>query len=64
VFELDAHGRQGPETSDPALEREAIAWYQVAAHAFHSGLLRDEEQKPPQARTAPGPRPAALELMR
>ncbi len=58
VFMLDAQGRQGAETSDPDLAREAIAWYQVAAHAFRSGLLRDEEQIRPEARAAPGPRQA------
>jgi phosphoglycerol transferase MdoB-like AlkP superfamily enzyme len=52
VLELDAQGRAGRPASDPELEREAIAWYQVAAHAFRSGLYRDEEQIPPQARTA------------
>ena len=50
VFLLDDKGRQGAETRDPELAREAIAWYQVAAHAFRSGLLRDEEQVPPEAR--------------
>jgi phosphoglycerol transferase MdoB-like AlkP superfamily enzyme len=55
VFDLDAQGRVGGRASDPELEREAIAWYQVAAHAFRSGLCRDEEQIPPQARAATGP---------
>jgi phosphoglycerol transferase MdoB-like AlkP superfamily enzyme len=59
VFRLDPDGRQGAQTSDPALAREAIAWYQVASHAFRNGLLKDEEQIPPEARGAPGPLRAA-----
>jgi phosphoglycerol transferase MdoB-like AlkP superfamily enzyme len=35
---------------DPSLVSEAIAFYQVASHAFHSGLYRDEEQVPPADR--------------
>ena len=38
---------------DARLRREAIAFYQVAAHVFRNGLYRDEEQVPPAAR--PGP---------
>jgi len=64
VFRLDAAGRQGAATSDPALAREAIAWYQVAAHSFRNGLLKDEEQIPPAARTAPGPHRVAAHLPR
>jgi hypothetical protein len=45
----------GGRASDPEFEREGIAWYLVAAHAFRSGLYRDEEQIPPQARAATGP---------
>jgi len=36
----------------PAFAREAIAFYQVAARAFHEGWYRDEEQLSPQQRTA------------
>jgi arylsulfatase A-like enzyme len=59
VHELGAQGRVGARASDPELEREAIAWYQVASHAFRSGLYRDEEQVPPQARAAGAQRVAA-----
>ncbi|HJS37024.1 MAG TPA: LTA synthase family protein [Burkholderiales bacterium] len=64
VFELDAQGRVGGRASDPELEREAIAWYQVASHAFRSGLYRDEEQVPPQARVAAGAQHVAAHLVR
>ena len=47
---------------DPSLVREAIAFYQVASHAFRHGLYLDEEQVPPgeranaqDARRAPQP---------
>jgi len=64
VFLLDAQGRQGAETSDPELVREAIAWYQVASHVFRAGLLRDEEQIPPGARAAPAVRQASAPHVR
>jgi len=51
-YVLDAAGRVGAVASAPGLERDAIAYYQVASYAFRNGLLRDEEQHPPQARTA------------
>jgi phosphoglycerol transferase MdoB-like AlkP superfamily enzyme len=35
---------------DPSLVREAIAFYQVASHAFRNGLYLDEEQVPPAER--------------
>ena len=35
---------------DPSLVREAIAFYQVASHAFRNGLYLDEEQVPPVER--------------
>lgn len=35
---------------DEQLLREAVAFYQVAAHVFRAGLYRDEEQVPPAAR--------------
>ncbi|MGE0876691.1 MAG: LTA synthase family protein [Burkholderiales bacterium] len=40
---------------DPSLEREAIAYYQLAAHVFGSGLYRDEEQLPPERRSGAPP---------
>jgi len=64
VFELDAQGRQGRETSDAELVREATAFYQVAAHVFRTGLYRDEEQVPPEARTAPAPQRVAARVPR
>ena len=36
--------------SAPDFAREAIAFYQVASHLFHSGLYGDEEQIPPEQR--------------
>ena len=36
----------------PDVAREAIAFYQVASHLFHSGLYGDEEQLPPEGRVA------------
>jgi len=35
---------------DPSLIREAIAFYQVASHAYRNGLYLDEEQIPPDER--------------
>ncbi len=40
--------------SDPALTREAIAFYQFASYAFSHGLLVDEEQVSPENRRNPG----------
>jgi phosphoglycerol transferase MdoB-like AlkP superfamily enzyme len=46
-------GRQIPVTApDPSLVSEAIAFYQVASHAFRNGLYRDEEQVSPASRAA------------
>ena len=57
-------GEPAPAASaDPALEREAIAFYQIASHAFSSGLYRDEEQIPRVAR-AGAPAPVALDNAR
>lgn len=48
--------RMGPDMkpigniSDPALAREAIAFYEFASYAFSRGMLVDEEQIPPGAR--------------
>jgi len=64
VFLIDEKGRQGAETRDPELAHEAIAWYQVAAHAFRTGLLRDEEQIPPEARATPAVRQASAQQVR
>jgi hypothetical protein len=36
--------------ADPALAREAIAFYQVASHVFRNGLYLDEEQSIPDDR--------------
>ncbi|HTN28473.1 MAG TPA: sulfatase-like hydrolase/transferase [Burkholderiales bacterium] len=36
----------------PHVAREAIAFYQVASHLFHTGLYGDEEQLPPEQRVA------------
>jgi phosphoglycerol transferase MdoB-like AlkP superfamily enzyme len=44
---------------DPSLVREAIAFYQVASHAFRNGLYLDEEQIPPAQRAKAGVRLAA-----
>lgn len=46
----EAHA--APEPRDERLLREAIAFYQVAAHVYGAGLYRDEEQVPPAARGA------------
>jgi len=35
---------------EPSLLREAVAFYQVASHAFRNGLYLDEEQVPPAER--------------
>lgn len=50
-------------SADPALEREAIAFYQIASHVFRNGLYRDEQQIPPEAR-ATTPVPVALNARR
>jgi len=44
---------------DPSLVREAIAFYQVASHAFRNGLYLDEEQIPPADRAHAGVKLAA-----
>jgi len=45
---------------DPSLVREAVAFYQVASHAFGNGLYLDEEQIPPAERANAGVRLAAF----
>jgi phosphoglycerol transferase MdoB-like AlkP superfamily enzyme len=37
---------------DPALARDAIAFYQAASYLYRAGLYRDEEQIPPEKRSA------------
>ena len=39
-----------PLPADPAITREAIAYYQVAAHLFRNDLYGDEEQIEIEAR--------------
>jgi len=51
VFRIDPGGRITAPAEDPALVREAIAFYQGASHVFRSGLYRDEEQLAPERRT-------------
>ena len=41
TWTFDAEGRVKPAPADPALEREAIAYYQTASQLFSSGLLLD-----------------------
>jgi phosphoglycerol transferase MdoB-like AlkP superfamily enzyme len=40
---------------DPALVKEAVAFYQVASYVFRNGLYLDEEQVAPSARVAAFP---------
>jgi hypothetical protein len=47
---LMGEARAAPGVRDGELMREAIAFYQTAAHVFRAGLYRDEEQLPPAAR--------------
>ena len=50
VFRVDADKNILHALSDPASEREAIAFYSIASYVFRSGLYRDEEQVPPDRR--------------
>lgn len=50
VYRLNGTEYVSDLRQDPALRREAIAFYQVASLAFHNGLYRDEEQRPPEQR--------------
>jgi phosphoglycerol transferase MdoB-like AlkP superfamily enzyme len=52
VFQVDGKGDTLAPVSDPALLREAIAFYSAASYVFRSGLYRDEEQMPPGQRAA------------
>jgi phosphoglycerol transferase MdoB-like AlkP superfamily enzyme len=61
---VDVYRRRGAALEpladpDPSLVREAIAFYQVASHAFRDGLYLDEEQVPPGERAKAGARLAA-----
>jgi len=50
AFRVDADRNIVEAIRDPAAVREAIAFYQAAAHVFRKGLYRDEEQIPPELR--------------
>jgi phosphoglycerol transferase MdoB-like AlkP superfamily enzyme len=54
IEEFRVQGEQllAAKSVEPALAREAIAFYQLASHVFRSGLYGDEEQIPPAARAA------------
>jgi phosphoglycerol transferase MdoB-like AlkP superfamily enzyme len=58
AFRLDGGG-QVPIAANPSLVREAIAFYQVASHAFADGFYLDEEQVVPGERVAAEVRLAA-----
>ncbi|HVJ12007.1 MAG TPA: LTA synthase family protein, partial [Burkholderiales bacterium] len=52
AFRVDADKNILERIHDPALVREAIAFYSSASYVFHHGLYRDEEQTPPEKRAA------------
>ena len=52
VYRLEDGRTYAPLPADPALTREAIAFYQVSSHLFDSGLYLDEEQHIPGDRVA------------
>ena len=52
LYRLEQGRNYVPLPTDPALAREAIAWYQVASHLFRNGLYLDEEQIEIESRTA------------
>ena len=52
VFRVDASMNIVAPVEDPQTLREAIAFYSVASYVFRSGLYKDEEQLPPEARNA------------
>ena len=52
TYRLDQGRSYIPLPADPALTREAIAYYQVASHLFRNGLLLDEEQIAPEVRAS------------
>ena len=47
VFRMSKDMTHREPLQDPALAREAIAFYQVASHVFRSGLYRNEALRPP-----------------
>ena len=52
LYRLEQGRTYAPTPDDPAMKREAIAWYEAAAHLFRAGLLKDDEQRgaaPPKA---------------
>jgi phosphoglycerol transferase MdoB-like AlkP superfamily enzyme len=55
VYRLDEGREYVPLAADPAITREAIAWYQVASYLFRNGLYGDEEQMAPEDRVRAGP---------
>jgi len=57
AFRVDADKNILERIDDPALVREAIAFYSTASYVFHNGLYRDEEQTPPPERRAALVRP-------
>ena len=52
VFRVDRDMAIIEPVDDQATLREAIAFYSVASFVFRTGLYRDEEQLPPDKRTA------------
>jgi phosphoglycerol transferase MdoB-like AlkP superfamily enzyme len=54
-FRVARDGSLAAAAVDAGLEREAIAFYEVASHLFRSGLYRDEEQVAPGRRIAAAP---------
>ena len=52
LYRLEQGRTYAPTPDDPAMKREAIAWYEAASHLFRAGLLKDDEQRgaaPPKA---------------
>jgi phosphoglycerol transferase MdoB-like AlkP superfamily enzyme len=60
VFRRHGTALEPVAAPDPSLVREAIAFYQVASHAFRNGLYLDEEQIPPAERANTAVRVAAF----
>jgi phosphoglycerol transferase MdoB-like AlkP superfamily enzyme len=52
VFRRQGAAQVPAPADDPSLVREAIAFYEIASHAFHDGLDGDEEQIPPRDRAS------------
>lgn len=55
LYRLEQGRTYRPLPADPAITREAIAYYQVASHLFRNGLHQDEEQVAPANRVAAAP---------